>query len=55
MSSPDYPLVSTKKFNPFDPAVWPAIYTSLAGYGNIYTNVLFYYIDRIYFLLRYKS
>ena len=48
MSSPDYPLVSTKKFNPFDPAVWPAI-------GNIYTNVLFYYIDRIYFLLRYKS
>jgi len=30
-----------KKFSPFDPAVWPAR-------GNIYTNVLFYFIDTSY-------
>ena len=30
--------MSTKNFNPSGPAVWPAI-------GNIYTNVLFYFID----------
>ena len=30
--------VPSKSFSPFGPAVWPAIH-------NIYTNVLFYYID----------
>ena len=30
--------MSKKNFSPIGPAVWPAI-------GNIYTNVLFYYID----------
>ena len=30
--------VFPKKFSPFGPAVWPAT-------GNIYTNVLFYYIE----------
>ena len=33
-----HPWVSTKNFSPIGPAVWPAI-------GNIYTIVLFYYID----------
>ena len=32
--------VSTKNVSPFGPAVWPAK-------GNIYTNVLFYYINCI--------
>ena len=38
MSPPGHPWVSTKNFRPIGPAVWPAI-------GNIYTNVLFYYLD----------
>ena len=38
MSPPGHPWVSTKNFSPINLAVWPAI-------GNIYTNVLFYYID----------
>ena len=33
-----WPMSAQKNVSPFDPAVWPAI-------GNIYTNVLFYYID----------
>ena len=37
MSPPGHPWVSTKNFSPIGPAVWPTI-------GNIYTNVLFYYI-----------
>jgi len=35
---PRHPWVPSKSFSPFCPAIWPAI-------GNIYTNVLFYYID----------
>ena len=35
---PGHPWMSTKKFSPFGPAVWPAI-------GDIYTNVLFYNKD----------
>ena len=31
-------MMSSKNVSPFGPAVWPDI-------GNIYTNVLFYYID----------
>ena len=38
MLPPGYPWVSLKNVRPFGPAVWPAI-------GNIYRNVLFYYID----------
>ena len=37
-NTPGYPWVSTKKFSPIGPAVWPAI-------RNIYMNILFYYID----------
>jgi len=33
-----YPWVPSQNVSPFGPAVWPAI-------GNIYGNVLFYYID----------
>ena len=36
--APSRPWVSTKKFRPIGPAVWPAI-------RNIYTNVLFNYTD----------
>ena len=35
--TPRPPLSVHKKFSPNGPAVWPAI-------GNIYTNVLFYYV-----------
>ena len=35
---PGIPLGSLKNFTPFGPAVLPAI-------GNIYTNVVFYYIN----------
>ena len=38
MLPPGYPRVPSKNVSPFGPAVWPVI-------GNIYTNVLFYYID----------
>ena len=34
--------MSTKNFSPIGPAVWPVI-------GNIYINVLFYYIDLFVF------
>ena len=46
MSPPGHPWVSKKNFIPIGPAVWPAI-------GNIYTNVLFYYIDVYKNLLQY--
>ena len=36
-----HPWVSTKNFSPIGPVVWPAI-------GNIYTNVLFNYIDLLW-------
>ena len=45
MSSPSHPWVSTKKFSPFGPTVWPAR-------GNIFTNVL-YIIYMIYVYDRY--
>ena len=41
ISPPGYSWVPPKNFSPFDPAVWPAR-------GNIYMNVLFCYVERIY-------
>ena len=35
---PRLPMSAYKNVNPFGPAVWPAR-------GNIYTNVLFHYIN----------
>ena len=43
--TPGHPWVSTKKFSPLDPAVWPAIRNIY-----IYTNVLFYYTDIVFFI-----
>ena len=42
MLPPGYPRIPSKNVSPFGPAIWPAI-------GNIYTNVLFYFIDNVYF------
>ena len=42
MSLPGYSKVLSKNVSPFGPDFWPAI-------GNIYTNVLFYYIDILIF------
>ena len=46
--TPRLPMSVHKKISPFGPAVWPAR-------GNIYMNVLFYYIDKFTLNWRYKK